>query len=63
VSGKKDQANLLKILAKRSIVNPEGLIVDQELNSPFTYLWNLAGSGSHRDSEQVRLGAPEKAAS
>jgi hypothetical protein len=56
----KDRANLVKILAKRSIiVNPDGLIIDQELHSPFTYLRNLAGSngGSHRDSEQVRLGA------
>ena len=55
----KDQARLLKILAKRIILNPDGLIVDRELNSPFTYLQNLAGSsgGSYRDSEQVRLGA------
>ena len=61
----KDQARLLKILAKRIIVNPDGLITDQELHSPFTYLRNLAGSigGSHRDSEQVRLGALEEAVS
>jgi hypothetical protein len=58
----KDLANLLKILAKRIIVNPDGLIVDQELYSPFTYLRNLADSsgGSYRDSEQVRLGALKK---
>ena len=53
----------LKILAKRIIVNPDGLIVDQELHSPLPYLRNLAGSsaGSHRDSEQVRLGAHKEA--
>jgi hypothetical protein len=56
-----DRVRLLKIFAKRIIVNPDGLIVDQELNSPLPYLRNLAGSsgGSHRDSEQVRLGAPK----
>jgi len=59
----KNKANLLKILAKRIIINPDGQIIDQELHSPFTYLRNLAksmenSSNSYHDSEQVRLGTP-----
>ena len=58
----KNKANLLKILAKRIITNPDGQIIDQELYSPFTYLRSIAESienpsNSSRDSEQVRLGA------
>jgi hypothetical protein len=61
----KSQTKLLKILAKRIIINQDGRIIGQELNSPFTYLRSIAESlenfsGSCRDSEQVRLGAPEK---
>ena len=64
----KSQARLLKILAKRIIINPDGQIIDHELHSPFTYLWSIAQgledpSSSHRDSEQVRLGALEEAVS
>ena len=58
----KNKANLLKILAKRIIINPDGQIIDQELHSPFTYLRSIAESIENtstfcRDSEQVRLGA------
>lgn len=59
----KSKARLLMILAKRIIINPDGQIVDYELNSPFTYLRSLAegfeilNSGPYRDSEQVLPGA------
>ena len=58
----KSQARLLKILAKRIIINPDGQIIDHELHSPFTYLWSIAQglenpNSSHCNSEQVRLGA------
>jgi DNA invertase Pin-like site-specific DNA recombinase len=59
----KGKGRLLKILAKRIIIDPDGLIINQELNSPFTYLRSLAEglevpSGStFCGSEQVRLGA------
>jgi hypothetical protein len=60
----KSQARLLKILAKRIIINPDGQIIGHELHSPFTYLRSIAQgledpSSSHCDSEQVRLGAPK----
>ena len=58
----KSQARLLKIVAKRIIINPDGQIIDHELHSPFTYLWSIAQGledpgSSHRNLEQVRLGA------
>jgi DNA invertase Pin-like site-specific DNA recombinase len=59
----KNKARLLKILAKRIIIDPDGQIIDYELNSPFTYLryldegLNTLQSYPVLDSEQVRLGA------
>ena len=59
----KGKVRLLKILAKRIIINKDGEIVDQVLHSPFTYLRSLvintdSPSGSIScGSEQVRLGA------
>ena len=55
----------MKIQSKWIIINPDGQIIDHELHWPFTYLWSIAQgledpSSSHRDSEQVRLGALEK---
>jgi hypothetical protein len=38
----KQQTMLLRILAKRIIVNPQGKIIDQELYAPFTYLKSIA---------------------
>jgi hypothetical protein len=63
----KSQAMLLKILAKRIMINPEGRIIGQELNSPFTYLRSIAesleaSSSPCRGSEQVREGAPKRTA-
>jgi DNA invertase Pin-like site-specific DNA recombinase len=55
------KALLLQIIAKRIIVNPEGLIIRQDLHSPFTYLRQLVDlinnptSNSPR-SEQTNLG-------
>lgn len=62
----KNQAILLKILAKRIIIDAQGRIIDFELHSPFTYLRSLAGQvepsgSSRRDSEQVCLGAQKTA--
>ncbi len=60
----KGKVRLLKILAKRIIINKEGEIIDQELNSPFTYLRSLSldvstPSGSIvQSSEQVSFGTP-----
>jgi hypothetical protein len=62
----KSKSRLLKILVKRIIINPDGEIINQELNSPFTYLRHIDEGlknlqNSHvRDSEQVLLGAPKK---
>jgi hypothetical protein len=55
----------LQILTKKIIVDLQGEIVDQELNSPFAYLRTLAdeiqfpGSNAH-GSDQIRLGALHK---
>ena len=51
----------LQILVKRIIVDPQGAIIEDELNSPFVYLCalaeNLSAPGSGDDSsEHVRLG-------
>ena len=59
----KGKVRLLKILVKRIIINKDGEIINQEFNSPFTYLRSLVEnvkktSGSIPcGSEQVRLGA------
>jgi hypothetical protein len=39
--GDNEKTTLLRILAKRIIVNPEGKIIAQELNSPFMYLKSI----------------------
>lgn len=57
----KQQGTLLQILAKRIIVDPQGAIIEHELNSPFVYLRSLAGNLSPPDigdgsSEHVRSG-------
>jgi hypothetical protein len=59
---KKEQANLLQILAKRIIVNPDGEIIDHTLNSPFMYIFSIAAGfreldSNWRGSEQVHVGA------
>jgi hypothetical protein len=58
----KERAILLQILAKKIIVNLQGEIVDQELNSPFAYLHTLADeiqspNSNARGSDQIPLGA------
>jgi hypothetical protein len=60
----KERFTLLQILAKRIIISVSGQIIDQELQSPFAYLMDLASSfpttlDDGCGSEQVRLGAPE----
>ncbi len=55
---------LLRILAKRIMVNPEGEITGPELNAPFTYLKSLVDDFSNnnlseRGSSFVQLG-PQK---
>jgi hypothetical protein len=56
----------MKILSKWVIIiNPGGQIIDHELLTPFTFIWSIAQgledpSSSHRDSEQVRLGAQKE---
>ncbi len=56
------RAALLRILAKRIIIDTQGKIVDYELNSPFSYLdrivANLRSISVCRSSEQVALGVP-----
>lgn len=39
--GDNEKTTLLRILVKRIIVNPEGEIINQELNSPFMYLKSI----------------------
>lgn len=56
---------LLRLLAKRIIVNCTGEIVDYQLNTPFTYLRHLAESyeaaqTEDSGSEQISLGVPGK---
>ena len=53
---------LLKTIAKRIIIDPQGEIISCELNSPFAYLFALTSnylsiSEEECGSEQVRLGA------
>ena len=60
----KQKTKLLLIITKRIIINPQGVIVDQELHSPFSYLFTLAAliKGYREEecgSELVRLGSPE----
>jgi hypothetical protein len=40
--GKNERSMLLRILAKRIILNSQGEIIDYELRSPFAYLHNIA---------------------
>jgi hypothetical protein len=59
----KDKTQLLQIIARRIIVNPEGDITDHELYSPITYLLgivvNLQRIGLEKHgSEQLTPGAP-----
>jgi len=59
----KDRAILLQVLVKRIIVDPQGEIIDHELNSPFAYLRNIVNEfqlldSEARSSEYNRLGAP-----
>ena len=61
----KSQSKLLKILAKKIIIDQEGRIIDHELHSPFTYLRGLAEeiedpSSPCRVSAQARSGAHER---
>jgi hypothetical protein len=58
----KQKTKLLLIITKRIIINPQGVIVDQELHSPFSYLFTLAAliKGYREEecgSELVRLGS------
>lgn len=58
----KQQVYLLQILAKRIIVNDEGAIIGQELNSSFIYLRAISESivsNQPQSSDQIRLGAHE----
>ena len=59
----KERAYLLQILVKRIIVSCDGLIIGQDLHSPFTYLLKVYEGlqDSKRQlnrSEQVGLGVP-----
>ena len=60
----KERHTPLRIEAKRIIIDPDGTIIDQKLQSPFAYLRSLADSFlSSQDecgSEQFRLGAPQR---
>ena len=58
-----DRSKLLQIIIKQIIVNEEGEIINQELNSPFAYLQDLVdlyrkSDKYSRGSDQVRVGAP-----
>jgi hypothetical protein len=56
----KKQATLSQILVKRIIVNPQGEIMDQELNSPFAYLRSLVEDFQNQElcgSDHVRSGS------
>jgi hypothetical protein len=60
-----DRTKLLKILARRIIVDPNGEIVGYDLNSPFMYLDYLANDLrgvwiSSRGSSDVSLGVPKR---
>jgi hypothetical protein len=60
----KQQNTLLQILAKRIIVDPQGEILEHELNSPFVYLRSLlqrlSTSGNGKGgSENIPLEAPK----
>lgn len=54
------KVSLLQILTKRIIVDRDGEIVDQELNSPFMYLHSIIEGiySNSQSSEQISVGAP-----
>ena len=49
-----ERTSLLRILAKKIIVNSEGKIIDQELNSPFVYLKSILDNYSNKGSSWVQ---------
>jgi hypothetical protein len=58
----KERSILLQVLFKRIIVDEQGQIIDHELNSPFSYLQDIAGSirtldTNRRGSDGIPLGA------
>jgi len=60
--GDKERSKLLQILVKRFIVDPQGKIIDFQLNTPFAYLQDLVKELSTFDSRpgcstQVSVGA------
>lgn len=60
----KAKANLLQILTNRIIVDPDGCIVDHELNRLFGYLRKLADDPNIKlkgpsGSKQVPFGVPD----
>lgn len=57
-----DQSKILQIITKRIIVDPQGKIIEYELNSPFGYISKLVDNlltkdNEPRGSEQLRFGA------
>lgn len=61
----KQKTNLLQIIAKRIIINPQGEILGYELNSPFSHLDTLASpqKGTNKEGgglELVRYGSPNR---
>lgn len=59
--GDKERSKLLQIFIKRIIVDPQGSIIDLQLNTPFAYLQNLVEELFNLDSlswcsSQLRLG-------
>ena len=51
--GEKEKTTLLRILAKKIIVNKQGEIIDQKLNSPFVYLKSILDNYSNNGSSWV----------
>jgi hypothetical protein len=59
----KERSKLLQIFIKRMIVDPQGKIIDFQLNAPFAYLQHIVEDLSNLDSvprgsTQVLVGAP-----
>ena len=58
----KQKNNLLQIVVKRIIINPQGEIIDCEFHSPFSYLISLTSRSNGKSeegggSELIRLGS------
>lgn len=54
-----EKSELLKILGNKIVVNSQGVIIDHELNSPFTFLWSIS-TGIQEENIGVKINYADK---